>query len=172
MTTATDVLVEIKESIHVEAPPGTVWGCVCDISRHPQYAGPKSITKEIEFDGEIVPGAQWVSHERFGPQKFDAPSEITEVEAGRHLAWVSFPPFKEENRGDGGRVFWSYTLEPEHTGTRLTHHMQVLPPQKGAAQLKAMYAVFRLPTKQRRGVHTTLQNIKSWAEAQVGQDED
>src|SRR4051794_11427170 len=89
MTTATDVLVEIEQSIHVEDPPDTVWSCVCDISRHPQYAGPKSITKLIEFDGEIVPGARWLAHEKFGPQKFDAPSEITEVVPGRHLAWVS-----------------------------------------------------------------------------------
>ena len=52
---------------------------------------------------------------------------------------------KEANRGEGGRVLWSYTLEPENTGTRLSHHMQVLLPAKGAGQLKAMYAVFGCP---------------------------
>ena len=30
-----------------------------------------------------------VAHERFGPQKFDAPSEVTAVDPGHELAWIS-----------------------------------------------------------------------------------
>ena len=157
-------LVDIEETIHIDADPGRVWSLVADVKRHPDYAGPKSITKAIEFDGELEPGVRWIAHERFGPQKFDAPSEVTAVEPGRALAWVSFPPMKDANRGEGGRVMWSYTLDPDGTGTKLTHHTQVMPPEKGAWVLKTMYAVLRLPPKQRRVLHTSLVNIKAAAE--------
>jgi uncharacterized protein YndB with AHSA1/START domain len=159
-----DPYVDIVEHVHVEATTGEVWRTVTDISRHPEFAGPKSITKEIDFDGDLVSGARWIAHERFGPQKFDAPSEITAVEPEHYLAWVSFPPMKEQNRGEGGKVLWSYTLDPEDGGTRLTHQMQVLLPAKGAGMLKLMYAVFRLPKKQREGARTTLTNVKNAAE--------
>lgn len=55
---------------------------------------------------------------------------------------------------------------PAVKGTRLTHHMQILPPAKGAWMLKTMYAVLRLPRQQRRCVLTSLNNIKSVAEHQ------
>jgi uncharacterized protein YndB with AHSA1/START domain len=160
--------VDIEESIHIDAGPEEVWRQVTDNRRHPEFAGPRSITKVIDFDGPLAPGAWWVAHERFGPQKFDAPSEVTEVDPGHRLAWVSFPPMKDANRGEGGRVLWSYTVEREDGGSRLVHRMQVLPPAKGAAALKAMYAVIRLPGKQRQGILTSLSAIKRAAESAAG----
>jgi uncharacterized protein YndB with AHSA1/START domain len=160
--------VDIEESVHVEAPPSRVWELVSDIRRHPEFAGPKSITKVIEFDGPLEVGQRWTAHERFGPQKFDAPSEITAVSPERELAWESFPPMKEANRGSGGKVLWAYRLEPDGDGTRLTHTMQVLLPAKGAGVLKAMYKVFSLPRKQREGTLTSLRNIKAAAEGSSG----
>jgi uncharacterized protein YndB with AHSA1/START domain len=157
-------MVDITESVEIAAPPERVWALVCDFARHPEYAGSKSITKKVDFTGPARGGDRFIAHERFGPQKFDAPSDITVVEANRDLAWESFPPMKDENRGDGGKVLWSYHLEPQGTGTRLTHRMQVLEPAKGVLPLKIMYAVFRLPAKQRAGVLTTLANIKRVAE--------
>jgi uncharacterized protein YndB with AHSA1/START domain len=157
-------LVDIEESVHVDATPDEVWRLITDVRRHPEYAGPKSITKVIDFDDTLHVGARWISHEKFGPQKFDAPSEVTTLDPGHEFGWVSYPPMKEQNRGDGGKVYWSYTVSPEPDGTRLTHHMQVLPPAKGAWQLKTMYAVLRLPKKQRRGILTSLTNIKTTAE--------
>src|SRR5205823_6086371 len=97
-------LVDIQESVHVDATPDTVWQLVTDVRRHPEYAGPKSITKVIDFDDTLHVGARWVAHERFGPQKFDAPSEVTTYDPGHEFGWVSYPPMKEENRGDGGKV--------------------------------------------------------------------
>jgi uncharacterized protein YndB with AHSA1/START domain len=158
-------MVDITESVDIAAPPERVWPLVSDFSRHPEFAGPKSITKTVDFTGPPRAGDRFVAHERFGPQKFDAPSDITVVEENRDLAWESFPPMKDENRGDGGKVLWSYHLEPHGTGTRLTHQMQVLQPAKGALPLKIMYAVLRLPKKQREGVLTTLANIKAAAES-------
>lgn len=159
-----DVLSSFRESVEIDASPETVWGLVTNISRHPEFAGPKSITKEIDFDGPVEVGTRWIAHERFGPQKFDAPSEITAVVPGRKLEWVSYPPMKEQNRGRGGKVVWGYVLDPAGEGTQLKHYMEVLEPQKGAGTLKAMYKVLRLPRKQREGGLTTLANIKAAAE--------
>jgi uncharacterized protein YndB with AHSA1/START domain len=159
-----DAVTSFRESIDISAPPHVVWDLVTDVRRHPEFAGPKSITKVVEFDGPLEVGSRWVAHERFGPQKFDAPSEITAVEEGRRLEWVSFPPMKDANRGKGGRVLWGYELSPSGEGTRLEHHMTVTEPRKGVAMLKAMYKVFGLPAKQVAGGRTTLENIKRAAE--------
>ena len=159
-----DVISSFRESIDISAPPHRVWDLVADIRRHPEFAGPKSITKVVDFDGPVAVGNRWVAHEKFGPQKFDAPSEITAVDEGTRLEWVSYPPMKDGNRGKGGTVVWGYELGPSGDGTRLEHHMTVLEPRKGAVALKAMYMVFRLPAKQLAGGRTTLENIKRAAE--------
>src|SRR4051794_34228594 len=136
-----DVVSSFRESIDISATPGRVWELITDIRRHPEFAGAKSITKVVDFDGPLAVGSRWVAHEKFGPQKFDAPSEITAVDEGTRLEWVSFPPMKDDNRGTGGRVVWGYELSPAGDGTRLEHHMAVLEPRKGAVALKAMYRV-------------------------------
>ena len=160
-----DVLASFRESMEISAPPEVVWALVADIPRHAEFAGPKSITKVIDFDGPLTVGSRWVAHEKFGPQKFDAPSEVTADEPGKRLEWVSFPPMKEENRGKGGRVNWGYELTPTSDGTTLEHHMTVLEPRKGASPLKVMYKLFRLPAKQLAGGRTTLESIRNAAEA-------
>jgi uncharacterized protein YndB with AHSA1/START domain len=159
-----DVVTRFRESIEISAPPQVVWDLITDIRRHAEFAGPKSITKVIDFDGPVAVGSRWVAHEKFGPQKFDAPSEITVVDQVKRLEWVSFPPMKEKNRGKGGRVTWGYELSPAAGGTRLEHYMTVLEPRKGAASLKTMYKVFGLPAKQAAGGRTTLENIRKAAE--------
>jgi uncharacterized protein YndB with AHSA1/START domain len=159
-----DVVSSFRESIDISAPPDVVWELITDIPRHPEFAGPRSITKVIDFDGPVVVGSRWVAHEKFGPQRFDAPSEITAVEEGKRLEWISFPPMKDANRGKGGHVVWGYELRPTSAGTRLEHFMTVLEPRKGAAVLKAMYKVLGLPAKQASGGRTTLENIRRAAE--------
>ncbi len=162
-----DVVSSFRESIEIAAPPHVVWDLVTDIRRHAEFAGPKSITKVIDFDGPVAVGSRWVAHEKFGPQKFDAPSELTVVDQGKRLEWVSFPPMKDENRGKGGRANWGYELSPTAGGTRLEHYMTVLEPRKGAASLKALYKILRLPAKQAAGGRTTLENIRTAAEKQA-----
>jgi uncharacterized protein YndB with AHSA1/START domain len=161
-----DTISQVRESVLIDAPVHVVWELVADVGRHPEFAGPKSITKAIEFDGPLETGARWIAHEKFGPQKFDAPSEATNVVAEKEFSWVSFPPVKKESdRGRGGRVLWSHRLTSQDGRTRLEHTMQVLEPRRGAGMLKLLYRVLRLPNRQRQGVRTTLDNIKREAEA-------
>ncbi len=70
-----EVVSSFRESVHIDAPPEVVWRLVSDVRRHPAFAGPKSITKAIDIDGDLEVGRRWIAHERFGPQKFDAPSD-------------------------------------------------------------------------------------------------
>ena len=105
------------------------------------------------------------AHEKVGAQKFDAAIEITKPEPQSERARVSYAPMKEEKRGKGGRVLWSYILTAEGGGTTLEHRMDVLEPRKGAGMLKAMYKILNLPKKQRAGAITTLHNIKAAAES-------
>jgi uncharacterized protein YndB with AHSA1/START domain len=48
--------VDVEESVQVAAPPERVWKLVTDNRRHPEFAGPKSITKVIDFDGPLEVG--------------------------------------------------------------------------------------------------------------------
>lgn len=64
-----EVLSAFRETITIDAPPQVVWQLVTDIRRHPEFAGPKSITKLIDFDGELAVGGRWLAHERGGPAK-------------------------------------------------------------------------------------------------------
>ena len=75
-----DVVTSFRESVEIAAPVDVVWDLVTDIVRHAEFAGSKSITKVIDFDGPVAVGSRWVAHEKFGPQKFDAPSELAAVE--------------------------------------------------------------------------------------------
>ncbi|MFC5728110.1 MULTISPECIES: SRPBCC domain-containing protein [Nocardioides] len=162
-----DVVTSFRESVEISAPPHAVWDLITDIRRHTEFAGPKSITKVIEFEGPVAVGSRWIAHEKFGLQKFDAPSEITVVDEVKRLEWISFPPMKEDDRGKGGRVVWGYELIPTAIGTRLEHYMTVLEARKGTAMLKAMYKVLGLPAKQVAGGRTTLENIRRAAERET-----
>ena len=104
-----DVVTSFRESIEISVPPQLVWDLITDIRRHADFAGPKSITKVIDFDGPVAVGSRWVAHEKFGPQRFDAPSVITAVDQGKRLEWVSFPPMKEDNA-------WVETAAPVSAG--------------------------------------------------------
>jgi uncharacterized protein YndB with AHSA1/START domain len=159
-----DKMLDLAEAVHIEASPTDVWAVVTDVRRHPELAGPKSITKSIEFDGPVQVGAHWLAHEKAGPRRFDAPSEVTAVQAEHEFAWVSYPPMKEDSRGAGGRVLWRYTLSPENGGTRLEHAAVALEPKKGAAPLKVLYKVMNIPSQTRKAMLVTLANVKAAAE--------
>ena len=62
-----DPISQVRESILIDAPVAVVWGLVTDVRRHPEFAGPKSITKAIEFDGQLEVGHRWLAHESFPP---------------------------------------------------------------------------------------------------------
>ncbi|MGH2746531.1 MAG: SRPBCC family protein [Actinomycetota bacterium] len=156
-----DVLLEVTEAVSVEAPPEVVWELVTDVSRHPEFAGSKSMTKAIEFEGPLEVGARWNAHEKFWGRKFDAPSEITALEPKRAFEWVSYPPMKDENRGKGGRAYWKYVLTPENSGTRLEHTARILEPKKGAGALKAFYRLINASKRNREAIMTSLNNIKA-----------
>jgi uncharacterized protein YndB with AHSA1/START domain len=64
-----DTLASFRETIEISAPPEVVWKLITDISRHTEFAGPKSITKHIEFDGPVAVGAKWIAHEQAGPKR-------------------------------------------------------------------------------------------------------
>ena len=46
-------MLDLAEAVHIDAPLTDVWRVVTDVRRHPELAGPKSITKAIDFDGPI-----------------------------------------------------------------------------------------------------------------------
>jgi hypothetical protein len=158
-----------EESIEIQASPDVVWGLVTDVVRHPEFAGPKSITKKIYFDGPLAPGAVFNADEKVGPQKFQAPSEIVTVDPEREFAWVSLPPAKDEDHQ--ARVRWSYELTPTATGTLLNHTSDIALPRKGATAIKMFRAVYGAKSKQPRGMRLSLENIKAAAESKARKPE-
>ena len=152
-----------EESIEVEASPEVVWKLVTDVRRHPEFAGPKSITKKIYFDGPLVPGAVFNADEKVGPQKFQAPSEIITVDAPREFVWVTLPPAKDEDHQ--ARVRWAYELTPTESGTLLRHSTDLNLPRKGATSIKLFRFAMRAQKKQPEAMRLSLTNIKRAAES-------
>ena len=98
-----ETLTSFRESVEIAAAPDVVWALVEDIPRHAEFAGPKSITKVIDFDGEPAVGRRWIAHEKFLVQKFDAPSEITAVE-GHRLAQGAVQDLRAAGQAGRGRT--------------------------------------------------------------------
>jgi uncharacterized protein YndB with AHSA1/START domain len=106
-------------SIHVDAPPETVYALVSDLPRMGEWS-PEC--RRCEWRGGAsgaVVGARFKGHNRIGWRRWSTKGEVVAAEPGRELAW------------DVRSVFglpvarWRYVLQPEAAGgTEVTETME------------------------------------------------
>lgn len=157
------------EQAQVAACPQAVWAVIADIDRHPRLAGSGEILA-IRFEGPLRVGATWEADERItGVGRFTAVSTCTVCDPPRELAWKPQPPPVRKGREDSRPdVTWWFRPRPDDGGTLLEHGFRVVEPKAGAAMLKAFYALSRRERTIRRGMRTTLANVKAAAEGNEG----
>lgn len=97
----------LKAEVEINAPVGTVWALVSDVSNMPRWSPQCRVMKAL---GPVRPGTRTVNLNRRGLLFWPTTAVITEVVPERKFAF----------RIPLNTTVWSYELEPTATGTRLT----------------------------------------------------
>jgi uncharacterized protein YndB with AHSA1/START domain len=141
-------------SVDIDASPEVVWNLVSDVTLMPQWS-PECIKAEW-VDGASAPkvGAEFHGYNRLGSVEWNMRCAITECEPGRRFAF-SVPPDSPH------ATLWRFELTPAGTGTRLTESFDApIINVEGSVGNYAERCEMLV-----EGVQTTLQNIKTTAEA-------
>lgn len=108
-------------SIHIDAPPETVYAVVADVARTPEYS--PEIVECRWLDGATgpAPGVRFKARNRVGRTSWSNKPMVTVAEPGREFAFARTEPLC-------GTLQWRYRFEPEDGGTRVTESYLVVRP--------------------------------------------
>ena len=147
-------------SIAINRSPDEVYDMVADVTRVGNWS---PVCKECwwdEGDGPRV-GARFTGRNVTSERTWETRSEVVEADRGRAFAWVVAEP--------PTRATWSYVLEADGGGTKLTETWE-LPPD-GVAFFENVFAdaaparIATLSDTAKNGIEATLAAIKAAAEA-------
>jgi uncharacterized protein YndB with AHSA1/START domain len=141
-------------SVDIDASPEVVWNLITNVTRMAEWS-PECIRAEW-VDGASAPkvGAEFHGYNRLGNVEWDMRCVITTCEPVRHFAF-SVPPESPV------ATLWHFELTPIANGTRLTESFD-------APIINVDGSVGNYPERCEmliEGARTTLQNIKTAAEA-------
>ena len=149
------------ESIHIEAPPSTVWALVTDMERYGEWSSENTggywRKKPDGTVGTGQVGDEFVGINRRDGQEWKGLVEIVERTEERAFTFIT-------GGSAANYVQWGYRLEPEGTGTKLTEHWELrnLSPvmvENGEAEVAKRRA------NAMESLHATLAAMKQAAEA-------
>ncbi|WP_336660133.1 SRPBCC family protein [Leucobacter sp. USHLN153] len=104
-----------SDSILIAAEPETVYDIVSDVTRTGEWS---PICRECWWDeGDGPRAGAWFTGRNVKPDREWETRSLVQVADGREFTWSVGP----------GRVLWSYRVEAEDGGTRLTESWEVLP---------------------------------------------
>ena len=144
----------LKAEVEINAPVGTVWALVSDVSNMPRWSPQCRVMKAL---GPVRPGTRTVNLNRRGLLFWPTTAVITEVVPERKFAF----------RIPINTTVWSYELEPTATGTRLTetrHAENGVTALSTAVTKAALGGVEPFEQELLDGMNLTLQRIKAAAE--------
>lgn len=153
-----------EESIHIEAPPQTVYDVVADVTRTPEYSPEVDEVVWLDDGGPRV-GARFRARNRVPEHsKFSWHNKpiVMAAEPGREFAFARTEPF-------AGTIVWRYRFAPEGTGTRVTESYEVARPVKRPGWF-LIGTLGRDPdrmTTMREGLRESLQRLKRLVEAEA-----
>lgn len=111
-------------SVHIDASPEAVYDHVADITR----AGDRSLeTRSAQWLPGACPGtvgARFRGRNRSGVARWSRVCEVVDADRGRRFAFRTVPHRLDPSRADS--TVWGYTLEPDGTGTQVTHAYHVV----------------------------------------------
>ncbi len=104
----------VTVTAEVGAPPGAVWSVLADPTRVGEWSAECVRAAWLPGSATATPGARFRGWNRSGWSRWARTCEITEVDPGRVLAWVTVPagPYRD-------RTHWRVTLTPSGGGTRV-----------------------------------------------------
>lgn len=163
---------QASEQISIDAPPERVWDVVADLSNHVALAGSGEVRTITDISGPLAVGTTFRSVNVIPKAgELTALEEIVECEPGRALGWRSIPPPLRRSKPDSvPDIRWRYLLEPDGTGTRVTHSFRAVPPKPGGLVMRLFYLVARRRNVIVRGMRRTLANLKAMVETGHAQE--
>ena len=146
-----------SDSIHIDAPPELVWDMVSDVTRMGQWSPETQSAAWTSGSGPAL-GATFAGKNRRGWVRWTGRCEVTAAERGRDFTFV--------RRGPDNGTTWSYVMESEGGGTKLTESFNQA--RLPALPVRLVGRVLFGADRQRLledSVRTTLARIKSAAES-------
>ena len=159
---------QYREEATINASPEAIYDIVSNFSRHKELAGSGEInTIRQVSEGSFGVGSSFEAQETVrmaGGQTMDlkAVSTVVTHDRPRSLSWVNNPALGESIR----RIQWWFNLEPQGSGTRVAHEVEVDWGNLKDPQLQGLrdnYEQVRAGIV-REGMRKTLQNLKRMAE--------
>jgi hypothetical protein len=150
-------------TVHIEAPPTTVYRLVSDVTRMPEFS--PEIRRCVWLDGADEPavGARFRATNQLPrrPPWQNTPIVIA-ADPGREFAISRTEPF-------AGTLVWRYRLEPEGDGTRLTESYEVTRPitRIGWFIIGTLFGGKDRRSDLHRGMQETLRTITAVAEEEA-----
>lgn len=111
-------------SLHISAPPEQIYNRIVDVTTPLE---PRGESRRCEWlpgsPTRAVVGARFRGHNQFGLIRWTRVCEIVTAEPGRAFAFRTVPERFDPSRMDS--TVWSYALESEGDGTRVTHAYRI-----------------------------------------------
>ncbi len=152
----------VEVSVVVEAPAAAVWELVTDINVPARF---QDEFQGAEWDGpDRGLGATFHGKNAREDRQWETTSWVTAYTPEREFAWAVSDP-------DEPGATWTYTLEPEDTGTRLTFHRRLGPGPSGITRIIAKYPdqeediIERRNAVHRANMQSVVDGIKALAES-------
>ncbi len=147
-------------TVHVAAPPQTVYELVADVTRMPEFS--PEVAQCVWLDGATGPavGARFEATNKVPRGRWKNRPEVTVAEPGREFA------FRRAEKL-AGTVEWRYRLDPEDGGTTVTESYEVTRP----VSRLGWFVIGRVWERRdrrgdlRAGMEQTLARIRETAEA-------
>lgn len=147
----------------VDAPPETVWDLIADVTRMGEWSPECYRCRWIGRERQPVAGARFVGFNRRGLVRWATTNVVEEAERGQSFAF--------RTQGTGAR--WSFHLEPDGDGTRLTQRRHLT---KGVTRVVKLAGVFvggqrNHDRELEAGMQQTVERIRAAAERAAGTDD-
>ena len=149
---------DLVDSVHIAAPPERVWALVSDVRRMPDWSPQVDSSRLRDGFDHVALGTQFTNRNSYGDLVWTTHGEVVRFETGREVAFRI-----EENW-----VIWSFTLAPEHGGTRLVQRREA---PDGISELSLeltngfMGGVEAFTASMCEGMRLTLERIRAEAES-------
>jgi uncharacterized protein YndB with AHSA1/START domain len=144
----------LQARIDIDAPPSTVWALISDFRRMPQWSPQCRLMRAL---GPVRPGTRTLNVNRRNRLLWTTTCTILEV----------IPETKLAFRVNTNRTIWSYELEPNGPGTRVTetrHAENGVTVFSNISVNALLGGTANFERELLDGMHTSLANIKAAAE--------
>ena len=140
----------MKGSVTAEtgASAEAIWALLTDVTRMGEWSPECHRCEWLDGSGPAI-GARFRGHNKWGPLRWSTVSEVVGVEPSREFAFLA-------RHWTGATTRWTYTLEPNNRGTRVTETYETVDTPAWILTLERM---MRREDRLARGMRVTLERL-------------